>query len=314
MQVSDVTYAVSGISVSGKLVDGAYVGPESVLLFDQTGRWVPSTITHHEILLPKDWPIRPDDGSTLILHILKPSPDFELDRSQLVLGQGNLTRNENRVDISSSLGDSGFWVVQMWLYVGSEGLPEPPLAWGFTKDAANMEYNRRFKALWDSRTWPFVQLPLTDSCYVELEYAAGVEYQTRVWIGEHGGRRVLLGYDSGHFSFPTFRIQEVLALADRMGGHPSAPLLLLPGAYLMTGEAFPTETVRRWVEQTPGLKMEFAQVIVDTLSKNVVGRLQWDFDETCGWINNWKYSQRNPKSPMTILSTEDFQFIRKVVG
>ncbi len=313
MQVSDVTYAASGLSVTGKLVDGAYIGPESVLLFDQAGRWIPSTVTHHEILLPKNWPVRPNDGSTLILHILRPSPGFELDRSKPVLGQGNIARNENRVDISSSLGEAGFWAIQMWLYTESDELPEPPLAWGFTKDAANAEYDRRFKALWETHAWPFVQLPLNDSCDVEVEYAAGAEYQTRVWIGE-GGRRVLLGYDSGHFSFPSLRIHEVLALADRMNGHPSAPLLLLPGAYLMNGEAFPSETVTRWVEQTPGLKTEFTRVIVDTLSKNVVGRLQWDLDESLGWINNWKYSQRNPESPMTILSREDFQFIRKVLG
>jgi hypothetical protein len=300
--------------VSGELVEGTYSGPESVLLFDRTGSWVPSAIVSHEILLPKNWPVVPGDGSTLVLQIALPSPMFELDPAQAVIGQGSLSRNDNRVDISTSLSDPGFWAVHMWLHAESDILPDPPSAWGLSKEDANQEYERLFERHWKAGVWPFVRLLVDGSRYVEIEYAAGIEHQNRVWIGGGGGRRVLMGYHSGHFSFPSFRITEVLALANRIGAHPSAPLLLLPGAYMEAGEILSTETVTRWLTQMPGIRMEFIPLVLPPLLENSVPDLHWKMDERLGWINNWQYSQRNPQSPMSILTTDDFIFIHEFLG
>jgi len=314
LRVLSVAPSSSGLSVSGNLVEGTYYGPEVVLLCDRAGRWVSTGIVSHEVLLPKSWPIVPGDGSTLVLHVSLPSPTFELDRAQLVVGQGTISINGNRVDISNSLSDPAFWALHMWLHAESDSLPEPPTAWGLSTEEANKEYERLFERHWDAGVWPFVMLPLEGSRYVEIEYAAGVEHQERVWIGEVGGRRTLLGYYSGHFSFPSFRIMEVLALANRISSQPSVPLLLLPGAYMQANEFLPAEMVRRWVTQVPGIKTEFIPKVIAPLLENSVPQLYWKLDERLGWINDWQYSQRNPRSPLSILTADDFRFIQEFLG
>ena len=179
---------------------------------------------------------------------------------------------------------------------------------GLIKEEFNNECARLFQRHWDTGIWPFIRLHLDGSRYVEIEYAAGAEHQNRVWIGEIDTRRALLGYDSGHFSFPSFRIQEVLALADRMTGHPSAPPLLLPGVYRTTDDTLPAEMVESWLSQVPGIRREFIPLIVNQLLKNVIPKLRWNFAQPLGWTNNWQYSQRNPQSPMSILTTDDCSF------
>lgn len=183
-----------------------------------------------------------------------------------------------------------------------------------TSSEAETAYVERFESQWDSGTWPFIRFGLPDDRYVEIEYAAGVEYQNRVWIGEGEGPRVLLGYDSGHFSLPTMRIQELQDIAERMDCHPAAPLLLLDGAYLVEGETFPFDAVTRWLRQSPGFRDHYLDVVLKGLTENVVPGLRWDSTENLGWINNWRYSQRNPESTMSILCDEDFHFIRNFLG
>jgi hypothetical protein len=177
-------YSTSEITVSGELVEGTYSGPEAVSVCDRNGRWVSSRVTHHEVMLLKDGPVVAGDGSTLVLYIAFPNPAFELDDSQFIAGQGAVDRNCNRVDISRSLNEPAFWMIQLWLYVQSENLPDPPRAWGLSDEDANEEYARLFQHRWDAGIWPFVRMPVDGSRYVEIEYAAGIEYQTRVWIGE----------------------------------------------------------------------------------------------------------------------------------
>ena len=310
MRVSSVVDKGPDLSLHGQLVEGSYMGPETVLICDENGRWVHSMITQHSIEFPKGWPVVPGDGSTLILSIAKPSSEFELDRSRLVIGHGAVTSNSNRVDISATLDDPAFWAIWLPLHLNCEELPEPSLAWRVTGSEADKAYIERFQSQWDSGAWPFIRFGLQDDLYVEIEYAASIEYQSRVWIGTGEGPRVLLGYDSGHFSFPTMRIQELLDLAERMDCHPAASLLLLDGAYLVEGEPFPLDVVARWLRQSPGFQDTCLDVVLRGFAENVVPGLRWESTENRGWINNSQYSQRNPTSPMSILCDEDFQFIR----
>jgi hypothetical protein len=64
--------------------------------------------------------------------------------------------------------------------------------------------------------------------FVEHEFSAGVEYQFRSWIGGPGDAApVLMGYESGHFSLPAFRLEEIDALLCDPGlKSPSVVLLL----------------------------------------------------------------------------------------
>src|ERR1700734_689221 len=140
MRVSGVSEMGADLSVSGQLIDGAYAGPEAVVICGQDSQWVGSMITQHAIKLPKGWPVVPDDGSTLILSIAKPHDGFKLDRAELIVGQGVITRNADRVAISVFLKDPAFWAIWTPLHLESEKLPEPVRAWEVTREEANSEY------------------------------------------------------------------------------------------------------------------------------------------------------------------------------
>jgi hypothetical protein len=314
LRVLKVEYAAPDISISGELIEGAYGGPQAVSLCARGGQWSTVPVTHHELLFPKGWPAVTGDGATLILHVPAPSPEFLLDDSQLVIGRGALYMNSNRRDITDSLPEPGFWAVQLWLYLQSAEIQNPPeMCWGLSKEQANGEYARFIEQHWKAGAWPYIRLPVDDHRYVEIEYSAGVEYQRRIWIGNLDGRRVILGYDSGHFSLPAFRMDELLVLANHLTVHPSAPLLLLPGVYLESEDLCPTEQVTQWLAKVPGVQVEIIPLMAKALF-TVVPKVLWESDDTYGWTNNSKYSQRNPKSSMSTLSSDDYQFIREFLG
>src|SRR5689334_6059664 len=106
-------------------------------------------ITQHTIEMPKDWPVVPGDGSTLVLTVVKPGRGFKLDRREQVIGQGSITYNPDRVDISSALATPAFWAIWMPLHLECDELPDPSLAWGLSPDVGNSEYVRLFDRHWD---------------------------------------------------------------------------------------------------------------------------------------------------------------------
>jgi hypothetical protein len=87
LRVSTVASAGSELIVSGALLEGAYSGPESVMLCDKSGKWISAQVLQHEVIRPKNWLVIAGDGSTLVLHINLP-PTFELDSAQSVVGRG----------------------------------------------------------------------------------------------------------------------------------------------------------------------------------------------------------------------------------
>ena len=253
LRVSNVTSAKSTLVVSGTLLEGTYGGPEWVTLCDKSGEWTSTQILQHEITRPKSWPVVAGDGSTLILHISAPHPNFELDRAQAVIGRGSLSHNERRTDITSALADPAFWAFQMSLQAASDIFPDPLVGWGFSQEDETRAHQGLLERHWDAGVWPFVRLPINGR-FVEIEFATGVEHQERIWLVDGTGRRVLMGYHSGHFSLPSFRIAEVMKLQKSFIAHPSAALLLLPGAYICADDTLPLDTVTEWVKKVPASK------------------------------------------------------------
>jgi hypothetical protein len=221
--------------------------------------------------------------------------------------KSGITTNLSRIDVTASLADPSFWALQM------STSPESAWdVWDFTRREADELFVRFFKRHWDDGVWPFIRLPLDDLRYLEIEYAEveEMEAQDRVWIGSGDGRRVLLGFESPHFSFPTLRIAELLMIANRLNEHRSAPLLLLRGAYLTAADKPPKDAIRTWLQLVPAIPPESIPGILADLVKNVVPDVQWRNDPELGWINNGVYSQRNPKREMPLLEKQDFQFIQ----
>jgi hypothetical protein len=221
--------------------------------------------------------------------------------------KSGITTNLSRIDVTGSLADPSFWALQM------STSPESAWdVWDFTGPEVDELFVRFFKRHWDDGAWPFVRLALDDSRYLEIEYAEveEMEAQDRVWIGSGDGRRVLLGFESPHFSFPTLRMAELLMIANRLKEHRSTPLLLLRGAYLTAADKPPKDAIRTWLQLVPGIPPESIPDILAHVVKNVVPEVQWRKDPALGWINNGLYSQRNPKSKMSVLEKQDFQFIQ----
>lgn len=221
--------------------------------------------------------------------------------------KSGITTNLKRIDLTGSLGDPSFWALQM-----STSAESAWDVWNLPKREVDELFVRFFRRHWEDGVWPFVRLPLDASRYLEIEYAEleEMEEQDRVWIGSGDGRRVLLGYESPHFSFPTLRIAELLMIANRLKEHRSAPLLLLRGAYLTAADKPPKNEIRTWLRLVPAIPPESIADIVADLVKKVIPELQWRKDPALGWINNGVYSQRNPKSELSLLEKQDFQFIQ----
>ena len=157
---------------------------------------------------------------------------------------------------------------------------------------------------------------MDDSRFVELEFAASIEYQDRFWIGQSQvPQRLLLGYHSGHFSLPAFRMEEILWFHDLLGRNPiyrSATLLLMSACFLQEPSGPARQVAIELFSDLPGVKAGVAQSMAKTfLDYLTVPDVCWQRDSDLGWINNGRYSQRNPRSTMSVLSHDDFVSILK---
>src|SRR6185503_4860588 len=130
---------------------------------------------------------------------------------------------------------------------------DPGLEWlGVQSDVANEWYEYSINSHLLVGRWPYIRVSLSRSRYIELEFAGGVEYQDRVWIGrESGTQKVLLGYHSGHFSLPALRREEVAWVAAETA-FDASNLLWLSATCMDQWVDFQALT-ERLVSRVPGL-------------------------------------------------------------
>ena len=300
----------SELELRGRLLTGAYFGPELVVVRSKDGNELDRNILGHSMEYPDDWPVLPEHSNTiLILHIHAVPPDFE---PALLTGVGSVAPGTERIDITDALVEPEFWAMQANLHFASEDVDDPGLEWlGVESDSANDWYESRIKSHILVGRWPYVRVALPSSRFIELEMACDVEYQDRIWIGQQTEtHRVLLGYHSGHFSLPALRATELSLIATETD-FGASNLLWLSATYLDKSADFLALT-ERFVSQVPGLLRSKRAAMSETILNNmVVEDLQWTHDPSIGWINNWRYSQRNPASGMSILKPEDFAYIQQ---
>ncbi len=297
------------VFVRGRLMSGAYFGPEVVMLRSADGSEHATHIRSHGTENPEDWPVLPEHSSTiLILRIPAPPDGFE---PVLVTGLGCVQPAKQRVDISRSLDEPAFWAMQMALHFDSD-VDDPALEYlGVERDAANEWYELNVNRPQLDGAWPYLRISLSDSKYIELELAAGVECQDRIWIGDLSeSERVLLGYHSGHFSLPALRLSEADWLSAETDGSPVS-LLWLFACYLESG-SYPVSLASELLSQIPGIRPGKARPMAELLLERLaIENFRWSLDPALGWINAWPYSQRNPHSRLSILSAADFAYIRE---
>lgn len=315
LQIASVKYCDAEIAISGRLVEGAYAGPEAIVIHGQDGTSVVAIVTHHSLYLPQDWPVLPSHDTVLNLFINAPTSVFRVDESQPLIGRGTIFENANKVDISQVLSDPIFWAMQLNERLISEDVEEPSEAYfGVSTDEINRYYYEHLNSRFNAGVWPYIRLPLNETKFVELEFAASIEYQERFWIGNlQVPHRVLLGYHSGHFSLPAFRFEEILWFYDVLECLPTirvATVLLMSACYVEDPSDRLLQLAMELFSQLPGVKSGIVRSMATAFLENLtVTDVRWEHNSDFGWLNNWRYSQRNPKSTMSVLNRDDFAFI-----
>jgi hypothetical protein len=295
--------------IRGRLESGAYMGPESILITSQDGRQCRTHVHSHGMEFPRGWPILPEHLETVVILNVPRLPDGFTPAS--VEGLGVVESAPERVDVTHYLDAIEFWAMQLAFRFTSEQIEDPGLEFlGISAERVDDWYESSISALQSLGRWPYIRLSLPESRYIELEMAASIEFQDRFWIGHlSGSERVLLGYHSGHFSLPAFRLEEVHWLAAHFEASP-APLLWLSATYL-DGGVLPVAFAENLVSRIPGASRAGIRPLAEALLQNItVSDLVWSRHPTLGWVNNWSYSQRNPESPLSILSQSNFSYIR----
>jgi hypothetical protein len=273
------------VELRGRLQSGAYFGPEYVIVRSRAGEQQTTQILSHALEFTQGWPVLPEHRETiLILRIPAIQSDFEIFE---LTGIGTVAPGQDRIDVTKVLEEPEFWVTQ--------GLT--PEWFGLEGDAVEEWFMRRIYDHIEVERWPYVRVELPNSRTIELEMAGGAEHQDRVWIVGSGNRRVLLGYESGHFSRPGLRIKEVCWLAEQTELAVSN-LLWLQFAYFDDSTDV-APLIEKLVARIPGLLPSMRGAVCHDLHDKMTGEgPAWTLDPKLGWINNGDYSQRNPASTM----------------
>jgi len=60
----------------------------------------------------------------------------------------------------------------------------------------------------------------------------------------------------------------------------------------------------------PGANLKLAGTMAaNMIERQMVPDAKWERRPHFGWCSNWRYSQRNPESPMSVLTATEFGFI-----
>ena len=290
LKISSVEYTDSEIHIGGKIVEGAYSGPESITFVDRSGEEQAAWAIHHAIHHPEGWPVTPAHDTLLILSIDTPGPGVEVDETRPVIGCGAVSTNADRLDVTAELNDPRFWALELSPCLASQEIPEP--------------YEHFFGVS---------SQDLGDYSTMVFEEAFR---QERYWIGDASReRRVLMGIYSGHTSLPAFRIEEALYILekpDQLQQNRMRGLLCLTACYLSGRPSSIPESIKGSISSLPGVRLDRVEQMAEVIFENLVvpdGR--WEHHHELGWVNNWRHSQRNPESAMSILRSPDFRFIQE---
>lgn len=142
---------------------------------------------------------------------------------------------------------------------------------------------------------------------------AGTALQDQLWLGD-AHASVLLGYHSGHFSLPALRVAEAAAVAAATRDSV-LNLLWLTFVHARPDEAAALHAlVARAAATLPGLRVAPQRVADALVDRQTSSTLHWWEDPVLGWVNDARYSQRNPASDLSTLRPADHAFIRNWFG
>jgi hypothetical protein len=306
----------TALEATGTLVSGAFYGAEAVRLTTRHGAIISGVVVGHEMKKPAGWPIRPEHvKTTLILAIRAYQGVSPRDLAPEVVGLGCIGHNPDRVDLSAELSSPLLWATQLHETLVDDGESLVGEIFTVEKDELDGYYERHITAHHDAGRWPYLRVPLSRGRALEVEHADLPDFQVRYWIHDAGGARVLLGYESGHFSLPGVRLDELVAVVRDQPDRAARTglLLMLPCLYLYGGESI--AVLADVIATLPGLRPGGADRLVATFDENCgSGHGTWARDPALGWIHRGRYSQRDPGSALSILGPEDHAAIASFFG
>lgn len=312
LHITHVDYDNPTPCVSGRLVAGRYFGPENVELVLEDGGVFRTTVGSMGASTPRGWPILPEHDTVLRLELLA-QPPGRIAVGTVLRGIGlSPPPPHGRRQSNDWLDTPLFWAMHYFLLAGDGEKDESELCealFGISSDEINEFYLRRFTSQRQPQPWPFFSVAVADSRAVEVEYAATAEYQTRYKIADAAGV-ITVGYDSGHFSLPSFQWSEVLAIAnasqDSLRRHQLI-LLLFPGIYVgISDVAEATRELEDCFTQLGLFNPAARSVLASNAVQNRRSESPWAYDERLGWVSKSQYAQRNPSSLLSQLKEGDF--------
>lgn len=173
---------------------------------------------------------------------------------------------------------------------------------GVSNKAVNDYFLREFDQRGSNEVWPYLEVPVRGGFTVQVEYA-GTTSETRFYINHvDWPEPVCLGYESGHFALPALRWCEVAAIGSAGTGIDAARALLLvfPAVGLRAEDQRNTvqsALVEAWGCLTVA-KPGRLQETVGQYMEHRTADIRWWKDPQLGWINDGRYSFRNPKTLM----------------
>ena len=313
MTVTGVEYKNASTVVSGRLTAGRFFGPENVEVGLSNGNTFKSSIGGVSMERVTAWPVLPEHDAILHLELAGSPLPLRIPEGAVVAGIGFAAEPIEGRRLANELMESPpFWASHYYLLSHDADRDETELCeelFGISPDALNEFYTSILSTNGSIMPWPYFQLRLPNSTFIEVEYADAAEYQTRYKLGDAAGT-MIAGYNSGHFSLPAFRWCEIKQIARAMGYErqwAQSLLLLLPGAHLREEERQDAMTEMGRALACLGLFQQnnFDRLLAN-VTENLIVNIDWYKDDCLGWINEGGYSQRNPSSLLSTLSDGDF--------
>lgn len=297
-------------SLVGRIESGAYCGPEFISTSQTAG--APSTwIASHGLSSnggALEWPVPAGDNILVTLNVSAGwVAGQQIQPGTRVYGLGNSSPSATRESIEHLLDTPIAWASLLHETIVSERFENPYELFGLDQDEGVRFYEEELRSRWQKGCRPFVRVRLAGASHLELEMSA---QQDTLWLFD-GQSRLRLGYHSGHFSHPSFRSAEAVqlhSLARDEADHAWHVLLAWISIWDADDPAFEAKT-RELVSYIPG-NVNTAAVADALIEKCSYGGLLWREHEDLGWINDGRYSQRNPDSLLSTLSPEEFRRLR----
>lgn len=318
LRIEEIENLGAETRIRGRLLVGAFFGPQSIRLQDVSGKQWTAPIIGVEMSNTQGSPVTADHDAQLDFYIATPSPPLAIDINTPIESLGSVIPRRDSIDLTKELSNPLFWANFVSLHMHSEAMEDPADDFfpGLTGHDVGNYYKDFLSPLIDGETWPIFLLEIDGDRYAEIEWAGGAECQDRLWIGSKASnQRALLGYFSAHHSLPGLRQSELIWLLDRLeqtSAHPASGLLLVPMCYFPEADAKIVERLTGLCARIPEAKIELA----GTMAANMVERLidpgvTWQRRTAFGWCSTNEYSQRNPESVMSVLSEAEFRFIHQ---